>query len=195
MSQRNRITQYALRCLCPVLALVLLRVPVMRASAINISGTVMGTASVDLSGRCAPFPTVSATGTGVASGLGNFVDTQNHCTNGNFSFYQGIFELASTDTPGNSLFGTYIGTASLQGGLLDFTSTLLVNGGTGVFANDSGTLLSSGTLNENTGAFSASFSGSVANVPEPRLSNLIFLIIALATLMRIRPRCARAASR
>jgi hypothetical protein len=192
MAQRIRITQFALRRLCPVLALVLLKVPVTRASTINISGTVTGTASVDLAGRCAPFPTVSATGTGVASGLGNFADTQSHCTNGNFSFNQGIFDLVSTDSPSDSLFGTYTGTASLQNGLLDFTSTLLVTGGTGLFGNDSGTLVSSGVLNENTGAFGASFSGSVGSVPEPGPCYLIFLAIALATLTRIMPRHERA---
>ena len=134
----------------------------------------------------APFRTVSATGAGVATGLGNFVDTQSHCTNGNFSFNQGIFDLVSTDTPGDSLFGTYNGTASLQNGLLEFTATLLVNGGTGLFANDFGTVLSSGALNENTGAFSASFSGSVGTVPEPSTVYLVLVALAVAYLIRIK---------
>jgi hypothetical protein len=72
----------------------------------------------------------------------------------------------------------YTGTSSLQNGLLDFTATLSVTGGTGLFSNFSGTLFSSGTLNENTGAFSASFSGSVATVPEPFDFGLIGIGIA-----------------
>ena len=177
------ITGYALRWLGPVLALVFLDAPLVHGSTINISGSVTGTASVDLAGRCAPFPTVSATGTGFATGLGNFSDTQSHCTNGNFSFNQGVFDLASTDSPADTFFGTYSGTASIQNGLLDFTATLLVTGGTGLFDNDSGTVASSGMLNENTGAFSASFSGSVGTAPEPSAIWLTAIGIGLLSLI------------
>jgi hypothetical protein len=52
--------------------------------------------------------------------------------------------------------------------------------GTGLFANDSGTLLSTGALKENTGAFSASFSGSVTPVPEP--SSIFLIAIGIAVL-------------
>jgi len=156
------------------------------AATINVSGAVLGMATVDLAGRCAPFPTVSATGTGFASGLGNFFDSQSHCTNGNFAFDQGIFELTSTDTPENSLFGTYTGSSLLQGGLLGFTATLLVAGGTGVFASASGTLQSSGSLNESTGAFNAQFSGSVSTVPEPSAISLVSAGIAVVGLIRSR---------
>jgi hypothetical protein len=96
----------------------------------------MGTASVDLVGCCAPLPNCSETGNGVASGLGNFFDTQSHCRTGPFSFDQGIFDLTSTDIPENSLFGTYSGMASSQDGLLAFKSTLLVSGGTGMFHHE-----------------------------------------------------------
>src|SRR5215471_12152410 len=154
------------KCLLLLVVLMSFGGSVGHAATINVSGTIMGTATVDLAGRCSPFPTVSATGTGFASGLGNVVDSQSHCTNGNFSFDQGVFNLSSTDAPANSLFGTYAGISSLQGGLLEFTATLLVSGGTGVFASASGTLQSSGSLNENTGAFNAQVSGSVSTVPE-----------------------------
>ena len=193
MSKRLVVVRQALKCPLPVITLLLVTASVVNASTIFISGSVMGTASVDMAGRCAPFPTVSATGTGSATGLGNFTDTQSHCTNNNFSFNQGIFDLVSTDTPGDSLFGIYSGTASLQGGLLDFTSTLLVTGGTGLFANDSGTLLSTGALNENTGAFSASFSGSVAAVPEPSAIFLtaIGIVVLWLTRQRANPKNSR----
>jgi len=184
--KRIVVIRQALRRLFPAIALLLVSASIVNASTINISGSVMGTASTDLAGRCAPFPIVSATGTGLASGLGNFTDTQSHCTNPNFSFNQGMFDLVSTDTPGDSLFGIYSGTASVQGGLLDFTSTLSVTGGTGLFANDSGTLFSVGALNENTGAFSASFSGSVTTVPEPSAIFLIATGIAVLWLTRQR---------
>jgi hypothetical protein len=184
MSGTWLVTKYSLKWLLPVMALVGLNGSVVHASTINISGSVMGTASVDLMGRCAPFPTVSATGSGFATGLGNFTDTQSHCTNGNFSFNQGVFDLTSTDTPANSLLGTYAGTSSSQNGLLDFNATLLVTGGTGLFADNFGTLLSSGALNEKTGAFSASFSGSVAPVPEASTPYLIGVGIGILFLIR-----------
>jgi hypothetical protein len=166
MSERTNV-RYPSRRLFSVFMLGMLSGLPVHGSTISISGSVTGTAAVNFAGRCAPLPTVSATGTGFATGLGNFTDTQSHCTNGPFSFNQGIFDLASTDTPQNLLLGTYTGTSLLQSGLLEFTSTLLVTGGTGSFSNVSGTLLSLGTLDESTGAFSASFSGSVTTVPEP----------------------------
>jgi hypothetical protein len=178
---RTRLLKYPLKWLPSALAFVALNAPVVHASPILISGSVTGAASVDLMGRCAPFPTVSAVGSGFGTGLGNFTDTQSHCTNGNFSFSQGTFDLVSTDSPQNSLFGTYDGTASLQNELLDFNAALLVTGGTGLFANDSGTLLSVGALNENTGAFSASFSGSVAPTPEP--SSFCLIGVGIATFL------------
>jgi hypothetical protein len=164
---RTRLLKYPIKWLPSVLIFVAFNAPVVHASTVLISGSVTGTASVDLLGPCAPLPTVSAAGSGFATGLGNFTDTQSHCTDQNLSFSEGIFDLVSTDSPQNSLFGTYDGTASLQNGLLDFNAPLLVTGGTGLFANDSGTLISFGALNETTGAFSASFSGSVAPAPEP----------------------------
>jgi len=69
--------------------------------------------------------------------------------------------------------------------LLDFKAALLVTGGTGLFANDSGTLMSAGALNENTGAFSASFSGSVTPAPEPSSFCLIGAGIAAILILRL----------
>jgi hypothetical protein len=69
----------------------------------------------------------------------------------------------------------------VQNGLLDFNVTLQVTGGTGLFADDSGTLVSSGALNEITGAFSATFSGSVAPAPEP--SSLCLIGVGIATFL------------
>jgi hypothetical protein len=153
----------------------------MHAAIIDLSGRIAGTASIALNGRCVPFPTVNATGTGFASGLGDFVDFQSHCTTSGSSFDQGTFELTSVAQSDNSLFGTHSGTASMQDGLLNFRSTLLVAGGTGAFSDASGTVSSSGTLNERTGAFSASLSGSVTTAPERAA---IFLGIPVSLLFR-----------
>ena len=181
-------TKCLLKCLLLPLMLVSFSGFIGHAATINIFGTVLGMATVDLTGRCAPFPTVSATGTGLASGLGNFFDSQSHCTNGNFSFDQGMFTLTSIDTPENSLFGTYAGSSSLQDGLLGFTATLQVAGGTGAFGSVSGILQSSGSLNESTGAFNAQFSGSVSTVPEPSATSLVGAGIAIVGLIRSRLR-------
>ena len=52
----------------------------------------------------------------------------------------------------------------------------------------SGTLQSSGSLNENTGAFNAQFSGSVSTVPEPSAISLVGAGIAIVGLSRSRIR-------
>jgi hypothetical protein len=58
-------------------------------------------------------------------------------------------------------------------------STLLVTRATGTFTHASGTILRSGTLNESTGEFDASFSGAVSTAPEP--AALCLICIGLAT--------------
>jgi len=186
MSELGRVRNCLSQCLTLLFVIVPLSESIGRAATINLFGAVSGTAAVDLAGRCASFPTVNATGTGFLSGLGNFVDTQSHCTNASLSFNQGVFNLTSTDTPGDSLFGTYGGTATLKGGLLGFTATLVVSGGTGAFTGDSGTLLSSGTLDETTGAFNAQFTGSVNTAPEPSVIFLVCTGIAAVGLIRRR---------
>jgi hypothetical protein len=76
--------------------------------------------------------------------------------------------------PGDSLFGTYFTSASLDEGTLDLTSIFLVTGGTGLFANDFGAIFGLGSLNDDTGSFDETFTGQLDTIaPEPGTSGLI----------------------
>lgn len=157
----------------------------IQASTLAFSGTVNGTAVENPQGSCAPFITVNATGSGSSNLLGSFTDVQSHCTTSLTTFDNGVFTLTSQSTPGDSLFGIYAGTASVgSGGVLDFSALLSVNGGSGSFAGASGTLNSSGTLAA-TGAFTASFSGSVNPTPEPATFLPALGVLALLALLRV----------
>ncbi len=150
-------------------ALILFACSGVTASAgpLILSGSLVGTASESLTGRCAPFITVTALATGTSTVLGAFADTQSHCTTSLTSFGGGLFKLTATSDALNTIFGTYSGTAALgSGGILDFSADLRVNGGSGLFTNRTGDLLTTGTL-DTTGVYKASFSGTLTATPEP----------------------------
>jgi len=157
---------------------------VAHASTIDFAGSLTGAASIDSAGRCAPFPTVSATGTGVATPLGDFADVQSDCMTSESSFDQGEFDFTSISNPADSLFGTYFTVASSPDGLLDITSILVVTGGTGLFAGDFGAIFGLGTLDVTTGVLSETFSGELqTTVPEPGTWALIALACAVLGLV------------
>lgn len=140
---------------------------IARSAPLVLSGSLTGTPSESLTGRCAPFITVTAVATGTATVLGAFADTQTHCTTSLTSFGDGLFKLTSTNDAVDTIFGTYSGTAGLgSGGILDFSADLRVSGGSGRFDNVAGDLLTTGTLNP-AGVYKASFSGTLTETPEP----------------------------
>lgn len=159
-----------------------------RASTLTFSGTIGGTATEDTSGRCAPFVTVNATGSGTSDLLGNFTDVQGHCTTGPTTFNAGLFTLTSQSAPNDSFFGSYSGTASfVSGGVLSVSAALNVLGGTGSFAGATGALTSTGTL-QPSGAFAANFNGSLTTAPEPAILLPVGLATMAALLVRTRKR-------
>jgi hypothetical protein len=121
---------------------------------------------------------VNAFAMGNANLLGPFQDVQSHCTTSLNTFDSGVFTLSSVQNPGNSIFGSYSGTASVQDMVLAFSATLLIQGGTGQFTAISGSLLSQGILDQ-AGNYTASLAGIVETVPEPASTALG----ALGTLM------------
>ncbi len=160
------------------------------AGPLVLSGTLTGSASESLTGRCAPFITVTAVATGTATVLGSFADTQSHCTTSLTSFGDGLFKLTSAGTPLNTIFGTYSGTAAVgSGGVLDFSADLRVNAGSGLFDNMTGDLLTTGTL-DSAGAYKASFSGTLNATPEPGTFALALWSLGLCALLLL-PRLER----
>lgn len=137
-------------------------------------------------GRCAPLNTVniapgalSSTGT---SNFGAFASTQSHCIPGAPTpitpvqpVSDGIFQY--TFDRGDTLFGTYTGTATLANGVITGIENFIVSGGTGRFADATGTFSTTGTLgfipNPGGPGFVGSYNGTIAGilnlpaVPEP----------------------------
>jgi len=163
-----------------IAAILAIPYAVAHASTIDFVGRLTGAASIDTAARCAPFPTVSATGAGVGTLLGDFADVQSDCMTSESSFDQGTFDFTSVSNPEDSLFGTYFAVASSQDGLLDLTSILVVSGGTGLFTGDFGAIFGFGTLDVETGILSETFSGELqTTVPEPGTWTLIAVACAV----------------
>ncbi len=151
------------------------------AASLSFSGSLTGTAAENPAGRCAPFITVNAAGTGSSNVLGAFSDTQSHCTTSFTTFSGGLFTLSLLLQPADSLSGIYSGTASLgPGNILDFLSILTINTGTGRFAGASGSLDSNGTLDQR-GIFNASFNGLITTAPEPGTFQSFVLVLTLSS--------------
>ncbi len=106
--------------------------------------TVNGPPAAPDIGRCgAPAPPnllVTLTGTGT-SNVGSFTATDSHCVNAaTGEVFNGLF--AWDFGGGNTFFGTFLGTVTMPTpGVLAFSETFTLTGGTGLFAGASGSLL------------------------------------------------------
>jgi len=162
-------------------------------------------------GRCAPtwLATVTIvpgasipTSTG-SSTLGTFQSTQSHCivTQPPTPFVEGLFSYAFAS--GDLLLGTYSGAAGPTGvpDTFSWSTTLIVTGGTGLFAGATGTLSETGTFvrkaNPAGPGFVQDYSGRVSGllglpaVPEPATWAMLIAGFALAGgALRERPRRA-----
>jgi len=131
----------------------------------------------------APF---SAVGT---SNFGSFSSNQSHCLDGpppiapgsaERPYYNGLF--AYSFASGDTLIGTYTGVLTNAGafGLVDNVQTFLVTGGTGLFANATGSFLGTGQLRFAEGPPSATLTISrgaitLGAVPEPATWGMMIL--------------------
>jgi hypothetical protein len=147
---------------------------VARGETIDFEGSFTASVSVDSVGRCAPFLTFNAAGGGVGTLLGDFISVQSDCRTSDSSFDEGVFEFRSVAVPEDSLFGTYFTVAAPQDGMLELTSILLVNGGTGRLGNTFGAIFGFGTLDEESLTISESISGQLETAaPEPGMTALV----------------------
>lgn len=106
-------------------------------------------------GRCAPLNTVNITPTGPSSSgtsnFGNFVLTNSHCIAGPPNAATPVRPLTDGQflwefDAGDTLFGTYVGEAVWDAGVVTGSEDLTVLGGTGRFLGATGQLFSRGTL-------------------------------------------------
>ncbi|QXQ07793.1 PEPxxWA-CTERM sorting domain-containing protein [Sphingosinicellaceae bacterium] len=153
-------------------------------------------------GRCAGltvnignFGPFYATG---ASNFGAFTAVQSHCLDSgppiaigapDTAYYDGLFTYSFAS--GATLFGTYVGLLSNAGtiGVIDNVQNFVVTGGTGRFANASGSFLGIGTIRFAGGPPSATLTiseGAIA-VPEPVTWGLM-IVGFVATGLAIRSR-------
>ena len=146
-----------------------------------------------------------ATGT---SNFGSFTGAQSHCLDAgppiavgtpDTPYYDGLFTYSFAS--GATLFGTYFGLLSNSGaiGIIDNVQTFTVTGGTGRFANASGSFLGTGGISFTSGPPSATLtiSEGVIAVPEPATWGLMiagFIITGLAIRSRRLASPARAAA-
>lgn len=157
---------------------------IARADSLTFTGTVTtidNPAPVTDVARCGAPPSVLVAlnpGTGT-SNLGSFTSTQSQCNNA-ASIFNGLFTFDFGN--GNAFFGTYVGTVTLPpvGGMIPFTETFTLTGGTGLFSGASGILTATGTviLNANGADSIAQFNGTVNTIPEP--TTLFLLCTGLA---------------
>lgn len=155
-------------------------------ASLSFTGTFSNTnAPAATGGRCAGL-TVSVSNTPPFSAIGNsnlgsFTASQSHCLDGgppvapgtpDRPYYDGLF--AYSFASGDTLTGTYTGLLSNSGtfGLVDNVQDFLITGGTGMFANATGSFLGTGQLLFGAGPPSATLTISrgvitVAAVPEP----------------------------
>lgn len=136
-----------------------------------------------------------ATGT---SNLGSFTAVQSHCLDAgppiavgaaDTPYYDGLFTYSFAS--GATLFGTYFGLLSNAGaiGVIDNVQNFTVTGGTGSFANASGSFLGTGGISFTGGPPSATLTiseGAIA-VPEPGTWGLM-VVGFMATGIAIRSR-------
>jgi hypothetical protein len=157
-------------------------------------------------GRCAPLNTVniapgalSSTG---SSNFGAFASTQSHCIAGPPNPMNPVRQITDGEftyafATGDSLFGTYTGTATFANGVVTGVENLIVTGGTGKFLNATGTILATGTLRFGmvNGATVGIFDGTVngmlnaPGVPEPASWAMMiagFAAIGLSSRRRVR---------
>lgn len=163
-----------------------------------------------LGGRCSaltvtiangPFPLV-ATGT---SNFGDFTFSQSHCLDSgppiaagatDVPYYDGLFTYTFAD--GKTLSGTYDGVLSNSGvtGVVDNVQHFIITGGTGLFANATGSFLGTGQVHFAGGPPAATLTISdglikVAAVPEPASWSLLLGGFgAIGAAMRRRQRTA-----
>ena len=125
-------------------------------------------------GRCGAPPSLLLqtipphTGT---SNLGAFTAIDSHCVNvATGNIFDGLF--AWDFGGGNTFFGTFLGTTAPlpTPGMLAFSETFTLTGGTGFFTGASGSLIATGTVAFNPNGTSnshADFTGTINTVPEP----------------------------
>jgi hypothetical protein len=107
-----------------------------------------------------PFVTVSLTGAGQATDLGRFTATFGLQVDVRTSTSLGAFTLIAAN--GDRVFGTLSGHSTDVGGIASIVETAITTGGTGRFADATGSFIIERVLDLATGISSGSFNGTIS---------------------------------
>lgn len=150
--------RFAIKTCCGFAALVSFATPAVAAT-VAFTGTRNNADSPGAAApRCGARSTINirnsinSTSTGT-SNFGAFDPTLSHCIQlplpATYDLGEFVFDFAS----GNTLFGTYSGLLTFNSpGIFNNVQNYVVTGGTGIFANATGTFVGTGTLGFTTGA-------------------------------------------
>jgi hypothetical protein len=108
-----------------------------------------------------PFLSVHLTGTGNATHLGNYTATFDFRVDLRTPTSPALGSFSLTGADGDSLFGDLIGRASFANGVATVVETATITGGTGRFAEASGSFTTARTVVQATGISSGSFDGTI----------------------------------
>jgi hypothetical protein len=107
-----------------------------------------------------PFLTVSLSGTGQATHLGRFTATFDLLVDVRTSTSRGTVSLIAAN--GDRVFGTLSGHATGVGTTASIVETVIITGGTGRFADATGSFTIERVLDQATGLSSGSFDGTIS---------------------------------
>jgi hypothetical protein len=155
----------------PAMALIVVSGVMTSAKAAAISGSFDGVSTITPTGTPGVF-TQSFSGDGDDTTYGSFTPTSTSTVDfsnpPNIVITNGMISLAFSN---GTLVGTSSGTGKGNGqGVATFTADFVITGGTGIFANDIGNVMVTGTItttSPTTEAIDASYTGSLTTVPEP----------------------------
>jgi hypothetical protein len=106
-----------------------------------------------------PFLSVHLTGGGTATHLGNYTATFDFRVDLRTPASPALGSFALTAANGDTLLGDLVGRASIANGVATVVETATVTGGTGRFANATGSFTTSRTVVQATGVSTGSFDG------------------------------------
>ena len=133
--------------------------PVLAQGQVPFRGTLEGVDSD--AGGAFPVFLRSVSGGGHASLLGRFTMTAEFQVNVLFDPVEGMGSFTLTAANGDTLFGTSTGLGVVIEGIAYIKETHTITGGTGRFANATGTFVAGRVLVEATGMFASSFEGTI----------------------------------
>lgn len=144
-----------------VLAALALPMQALAGEHVPFKGSDSGTAGPGTHACSASFSPLELTGSGKATHVGRYTYHAHECLNFATLTFSGVFWITAAN--GDTISGTYAGTAEVVGNFILYEQHNVVTGGTGRFAGASGQLHANGVVNPATLEWSEESSGTVSS--------------------------------